>query len=324
MTRPAIRSPRTLTGVVIALVLAASLSGCGERSTSSSPSEPNPETAQAEPGNDPQATDQQAHDHDAAVEYPRRIVSLSASLTEMLFAVGADDQVVAVDQYSNYPEGTPITDLSGFRPNVEAIAGFEPDLVLLPSDRDGVVEALEAAGIATLVLPSASSIEDALDQLLVVADTTGHREAGLALIEELQAGLDELAAATRGAPTLTYYYELSDSHHSATSDSFIGSLLALIGLESIADGVDPEAGKFPQLTAEHIFASDPDLILIGGAGTVRASSSSIAGRPGWEQLQAVRNERVIELDEDRSSRWGPRIVEFLAEVADAVAATGAR
>ncbi|MGY6501215.1 MAG: ABC transporter substrate-binding protein [Acidimicrobiales bacterium] len=255
---------------------------------------------------------------------PEAVLSLSPSLTEMLYAMGAGDQVAAVDQYSNHPEGTPVTDLSGFRPNLEAIVGYEPDLVVLASDRDGIVAALEATGVPTLLLPSAPSVEDALDQIGVLATATGHPEAGDELAARIRADLDDLAARADGIETVTYYYELSDSYHSATSDSFIGSLLALIGLESIADGVAPEAGAFPQLSAESILDADPDLILVAGAGSVGASPEEIAARPGWDQLTAVAEGRIVALDADVSSRWGPRIVELLAAVADAVEAAGLR
>lgn len=257
-------------------------------------------------------------------ERPEAIVSLSPSLTEMLYAIGAGDQVAAVDQYSNHPDGTPVTDMSGFRPNLEAIIGYEPDLVVLASDRDGIVAAIEATGVTTLLLPSAPSVDDVLDQVGILSAATGHPDSGAELVDQISGDLDALAAEAEGSEPLTYYYELSDSHHSATSDSFIGSLLLLIGLESIADGVDPAAGAFPQLSAEAILDADPDLILVAGTGSAGASPEEIAARPGWDQMGAVADGRIVGLDADMSSRWGPRIVDLLASVQDAVAETGLR
>lgn len=257
-------------------------------------------------------------------ERPERIISLSASLTEMLFAVGAGDQVVAVDQYSNHPPEAPTTDLSGFSPNAEAIVGYEPDLVVVASDRDGIVEALEGAGLTVLLLSSADSVDHAFDQLGAIAAATGHADAGDALVADLRAELDALAATGEEADPVTYYYELSDTYHSATSDTFIGSLLALAGFESIADEVGDDAGRFPQLSAEFILGADPDVILVAGTGSSGAGPDEIAARPGWDQLSAVAEGRVVSLDEDLASRWGPRMVDLLAEVVAAVEETGLR
>ena len=96
---------------------------------------------------------------------PESIVSLSSTGTEMLFAIGAGEQVVAVDEFSTYPTEAPITDLSGFTPNIEAIVGYEPDLVVISFDPGELVSGLEAVGVPTLMLPTASSLEDSYTQL---------------------------------------------------------------------------------------------------------------------------------------------------------------
>ncbi len=110
-------------------------------------------------------------------------MSLSPSLTEMLFAVGAGEQVVAVDKNSDFPEGVPTTDLSGFRPNVEAIAGYEPDLVVTSGDRDGVVAALEALDIQVLVFGSPDTLHQAQEQLLAIGEATGHFDEAEEVVE---------------------------------------------------------------------------------------------------------------------------------------------
>lgn len=336
MTRSVPRPRRLLALLAALLVTAGVLVACGDDDDPVSSSDTPPPTAgvDGDADGDVGPIDGAATTFPVSVtaangevtieERPERVVSLSASLTEILFAVDAADQVVAVDEYSDHPPGTPITDLSGFRPNLEAIAGYEPDLVVLASDRDGIVEALEATGIAVLLLPSAASVDDALDQVGVLAAATGHDDAGAALVTDLRTDLDALAAEAEGAEPLTYYYELSDSYHSATSDSFIGSLLALIGLESIADGVDPEAGKFPQLSAEYILAADPDVILVAGYGSDGSTAAGIADRPGWDQMGAVQSGAVIELDETIAGRWGPRIVELLDSLREALEDSGLR
>jgi iron complex transport system substrate-binding protein len=249
---------------------------------------------------------------------PERIVSVSASVTEVLFALGAGPQVIAVDQHSDFPADAPVTDLSGFRPNIEAIGGYEPDLVVVASDRDGVVDALTAVGIPVLVLSSPPDLDALYDHVEVLGTATGHAAEATDLVEDIRTDLDELAASVpeREAP-LPYLYELSDDLHSATSDTFIGSVLRLAGLVSIADGVDDAAGGYPQLTAEHVLQSDPALILLAHTDGSAPDLATVAARPGWSDLAAVRAGNVVVLDADIASRWGPRVVDLLRTVIDA-------
>jgi iron complex transport system substrate-binding protein len=250
---------------------------------------------------------------------PTRIVSLSPSLTEVLYAIGAGDQVVAVDTYSDHPAGTPRTDLSGFRPNVEAIGTFRPDLVVLASDRDGIVDSLTAVGVPTLLLGSPAHLADVYEQVTTLGAATGHAEEAAELATSLRDELEQLAEAVpdRDVP-LRYFYEVSDTFHSVTSDTFTGELLRLAGLESIADGAPDAAGGYPQLSAEYVLAADPDVVFLAHAGTPNPTAAEVAARPGWDQLRAVRDGQVVALDPDLSSRWGPRLVDFLRSVVDAL------
>lgn len=258
----------------------------------------------------------------APADVPQRIVSLSASLTELLYAVGAGDQVVAVDQYSDHPAGVPTTDLSGFRPNVEAIAGYEPDLVVAANDRDGLVVALDGLGIEAVVLPSPDGLDGLYEQAEALGAATGHPDEAAALVAGMRADLAELAASVpeREAP-LRYYLELSPDLHSVTSDTFVGDVLALAGLASIADGVDPAAGGYPQLSTESVLAADPDVIFLAHPDDTGQDPAELAGRDGWGDLHAVASDGVVVLDPDLSSRWGPRVVDLLRAV---VAATAER
>jgi iron complex transport system substrate-binding protein len=255
---------------------------------------------------------------------PAAIVSLSPSLTEILFAIGADDQVIAVDSSSDYPEGTPITDLSGFQPNVEAIGALEPDLVMLARDRDGVVGALEAAGIPVLLLESPSGVEEVYTQIETIGQVTRHVQTADDLVTAMQDDIDSLVLAVplRDEP-LDYFYELSGDYHSLTSDTFVGSVMESIGLVNIADGVDGAAGTFPQLSAEHVLGADPDLVFVAHADGSVPTPDELAGRPGWADLGAVQSGNVVFLDPDIASRWGPRLVELVISIVDATSAVGA-
>jgi iron complex transport system substrate-binding protein len=251
---------------------------------------------------------------------PQRIVSLGATLTEMLFAIDAGPQVVAVDEYSTYPEDAPRTDLSGYTPNVEAIAAYNPDLVVLTDDQDGIVAALRALQIPVYQGPAASTVDDTYRQLLELGVLTGHATEAEALVASMKDELTKLLAdlPEREEP-VTYFYELDNLYYTVTSDTFIGSLFSAAGLVNIAD--EGNAGNlYPQLSEEVILAADPDLIFLADAFPGGETPETVAARPGWSELTAVRTGAVIPLDPDVASRWGPRIVDLQRVIVDAVAA----
>ncbi len=243
---------------------------------------------------------------------PVAIISLSATATEILFALGAGDRITAVDSTSDFPPEAPITDLSAFQPNVEAIASFEPDLVVISWDPGEVQEGLEALGIPVLVQPPALSIDDAYLQMRQLGDATGNRVAAEDLVASIQAEIADLVASYGVSDrSLTYYHEVDNTLYSATSATFIGNVYALFGLENIADAAGVDGSGYPQLSAEYIIEADPDLIFYGCAVWCGTSAEAISERPGWSGLQAVRNGSVVEVDDDISSRWGPRLIEFV-------------
>lgn len=245
-------------------------------------------------------------------EQPEQIVSLSATATEMLFAIGAGDAVVAADSFSNYPAEAPTTDLSGFEPNVEAIVGYDPDLVIASSDPGELVSGLEAVGIAAIVLPSAVTLDDTYTQIEQLGAVTGHIGDAAELVGRLQTEVDELVAQVPAdAPPVTYYHELDANLYTVTSGTFIGEIYALAGLTNIADEAPDAAGGYPQLSPEFIVTADPDVIFFADGGAGGVTAADIAARPGWDQLTAVQQDRVIEVDPDIASRWGPRVVDFL-------------
>lgn len=252
-------------------------------------------------------------------ESPDAIVVLSPSLTEMLYAIGAGDQVIAVDTSSDHPEGTPITDLSGFRPNVEAIGELGPDLVVLGRDRDDIVATLGDIGVPVLLLEAAADLDEVYGQITTLGSATGHTAEAAELVDTMRTDIDELVASVpeRDEP-LRYFYELSGDYHTITSDTFVGSILGRLGLESIADGVDPAAGPFPQISAEYVLDTDPDLVFFAhGDGSV-PTDAEVAARPGWDRLSAVTDGGLVFLDVDVASRWGPRLVELVDAVVAAI------
>ncbi|NOY56016.1 MAG: ABC transporter substrate-binding protein [Actinobacteria bacterium] len=249
---------------------------------------------------------------------PKHIVSLSPTGTEMLFAIGAGDQVTAVDSYSYYPAEAPVTELSAFQPDVEAVVSYGPDLVVVSHDPDGFVAGMEAVGVTVLMLPAAETLDDTYTQIEQLGAATGHVGEAALLVADMQTEIDEIVS---GVPEFdeppTYFHELSSSLYSASSGTFIGQVYGLLGLENIADAAEG-GGLYPQLSAEYIIEQDPDFIFLADAACCGESAETVAARPGWGEMSAVTGGRVVELDTDVASRWGPRIVEFLKTVAGAV------
>lgn len=250
---------------------------------------------------------------------PERIVSISPTATESLFAIGAGPQVVAVDDLSTYPASAPVTALSAFQPNVEAIAAYEPDLVVLSFDPGDVLAGLEALGIAAMLQPTASSLDEAYQQIEDLGQATGRSAEAARVVAEMREEIADVVAAAPIAGTApTYYHEIDPSFYSATSASFVGELYGLFGLENIADAADTEGFGYPQLSAEWIIEQDPDLIFLADTVCCGQSAATVAARPGWAGLAAVREGRVVELDDDIASRWGPRLVDMVAAIGQAL------
>ena len=243
-------------------------------------------------------------------------MSLSPTATEILFAIGAGNQVVAVDDQSNYPTDVPMTDLSGYTPNVEAIASYAPDLVVVSYDPGDLVAGLKALGVATLVQPAAQTISDTYVQVLQLGESTGHLAEAAEINDRIADGLAEIAA-SRVGQGLTYYHEVDNTLYTTTSSTFLGQLYELLGLSNIADPADEVGFGWPQLSAEFIVNADPDLVFLGDASWGE-SAETVAARPGWGGMTAVRTGGVIQVDTDMSGRWGPRVVEFLVEIREAI------
>lgn len=248
---------------------------------------------------------------------PLSIVSLSSTATEMLFAIDAGDQVVAVDEFSVYPEGAPITELSGFTPDLEAILEYEPDLVVISYDPGELVSGLSAVGVVSLLLPTALILDDSYSQLEVLGAATGHIGEAAEVISEMQLGIDQILATITVPADITFYHEVDDTLYSASSASFLGQVYALLGMENIADEADPDGFGFPQLASEYIVTADPDLIFLADA-SLGVTPESLADRPGWAEMTAVQEGAITVLDEYLASNWGPRVVELLQAIAEAV------
>jgi iron complex transport system substrate-binding protein len=251
---------------------------------------------------------------------PVRIISLSATATESLFAIGAGSQVVAVDDQSDYPKNAPRTTLSGFTPNVEAIASYRPDLVVASYDPKGLVSALGRLGIPVVLHGTASNFRVAYQQIRQLGMVTGREPAAARVVARMKASISRIVKASRSrADGLSVYHEISPDFYSASTKSFVGKVYAAFGLENIADEADSAGTGFPQLSAEYIVSSSPDLIVLADTVCCGQKPSTVAARPGWDRISAVRTGSIVRIHDSIASRWGPRIVSFFRALSSALA-----
>lgn len=305
--------------LALALALTLGLAACGDGDTDD---ETTPaDNPAAEATDDPAAGDfpvtVDADNGEVTIEArPERIISLSPSATEILFAIGAGDQVIAVDPFSTYPENAPTTDLSGYDPNVEAIVGYDPDLVLIANDSNDLVASLEALGIPVLANSAPADIEGGYDIVAALGMATGQIDGAASVVGQMRTELDEAFAQAPEGLQVRVYHELDDTFFSASSQSFIGSVYEQMGAVNIADEADTDGTGYPQLTEEAIVEADPQLIVV--TDQVTYTADDIANRPGWSEIEAVRNGNIVTVDADIASRWGPRLPQLVELVADAM------
>ncbi len=323
MPTPTSALSRRLLVVFVAILFG--LSACGDDATvAGDPASPSAEeTSQEESGAD---TESEADAFPITIESdagsftldqaPQRVVSLSPMATEVLFAIGAGSQVVAVDDFSTYPADAPTTDLSGWNPNSEAVLSYEPDLVVIANDANNLVADLTAAGVPVLISAAPEDLETGYDEIANLGLVTGQTEGATATADELR---DELEAAFAESPDVSVrvYHELGAELFSASSNGFVGAVYTGVGLENIADAADVDGSGYPQLSEEYIIEADPELIVITDMAPY--SPEELAARAGWDQVSAVRNGNVVVVSADPASRWGPRLPLFVREVNKALA-----
>jgi iron complex transport system substrate-binding protein len=256
---------------------------------------------------------------------PTHIVSLSPTATDMLFAIGAGDQVVAVDKNSTYfgtpaPAHTPPADLDAYKPSAEAIAAKNPDLVVLSDDTNKIKEQLDTLKIPVYVAAAAITLDDTYHQETALGALTGHVNGAAAVVDrERKAIADELAKLPARPKQLSFYYELDQTYYSVTSKTFIGSLFSMAHMINIADpsDADGKAYGYPQLSAEVIVNANPDLIFLADTNCCQQSADTVKARAGWGAIGAVANGHVVPIPDDVASQWGTRVPDLLAAIVDA-------
>jgi iron complex transport system substrate-binding protein len=256
------------------------------------------------------------------VKKPTRIISLSPSATESLFEIGAGKQVLAVDSLSNFPKSAPITELSAFEPNVEAIAALKPDLVVLSVDamKSMVVkEALEKLKISVLMEKAPETLAQAYQEIEVLGAVTDRSAEAKKVTFKMAALIKSIINRTKKTVKITFFHELDNTLYSVTSDTFIGRVYKDFGLVNIADkAAGADSYGYPQLSAEYLLKTDPDVIFLADA-EYGESAATVKARAGWSGITAVAKRNVFALPNDIPSRWGPRLVDFYRYVAASLA-----
>jgi len=258
----------------------------------------------------------------AATAIPKRIISLSPSATEILYAIGAGDQVIAVDDLSNYPSTAPMTKLSAFSPNVEALMNYKPDLIILNADATKALEvkaALEKLKIKVFLERAPLNLKQAYLEITALGRATGKISGAQSVISDMKS---KIAAAIKKGKTskkITFFHELDNTLYSATSDTFIGKVYQDFKLVNVADqAATADSAGYPQLQSEYVIKSNPKIIFLADA-QYGESLETLTKRAGWSGITAVTNKNVVSLPEDIPSRWGPRLVDFYEFIASSIA-----
>jgi len=241
-----------------------------------------------------------------------RIVSHSPALTEILFAIGAGGQVVAADEFSNFPaETADLPKVTYSSPEPEQDLAFEPDLILFSGRQDGSLEHFRELDLPVFLLLEPTDLQGVFESIRTLGTLTGHSAEAEVVITDMQARLDAVVAAlddVEEGPVV--FYEITDDLYTVSPDSFIGAALSVLKVRNVAEGTE---GAFPQLSSEAVVEANPDVILMADASFV--DPATVPQRAGWSGITAVVEERIYPVDGDIMSRPGPRIVEGIEALA---------
>lgn len=246
---------------------------------------------------------------------PHRILCLTASGTQMLYAVGAGKQVVGVDKYSTYPARAPRTRFTGAETSAEDYLPLKPDLVILSYDTGSMVAQLKKLDIPAIVIPPATNVAGAEQEMVELARATGHLAAARAESRRINRDLAAAKANAHGdGRGATYYIEFDQTYYSATSKTFVGSLFSLFGMRDIADAASKASSGYPQLSAEYILKANPDYVFLADTVCCHQTPSSFAARPGFSDLKAVTKHHVVGVNDSVASQWGPHSLEVFVHL----------
>jgi iron complex transport system substrate-binding protein len=239
---------------------------------------------------------------------PERLVSIGPSITAFLFALGAGPRVVGVDDFSDEPaEAATREHVGGIKVNFEKVVALRPDLVLSVKFSDGTIEKLQSASLNVLVVDP-QSVSDVAKTATLLGKAVGAD--GEALAGSIQQRVDAVKAKTAKVATRPRIYHEIDASDPAKiftvgPGSYINDLIDIAGGINIAARA-PSA--YPQLSAEEILRSDPEIIVLA-ADAYSSKPGDVAARQGWSIIAAVKNNRIFTIDPNLINRPGPRVGE---------------
>ncbi|WP_100372640.1 ABC transporter substrate-binding protein [Bacillus sp. FJAT-45037] len=317
---------------LVTLVIASMLAGCGETKVSESvepiDSEENEQVEEApsestadeqENGQFPKVVTDVLGDEVTIEQKPERVVSLIPSVTETLFALGEGDYVVGRSDWDNYPEEVlEIESVGDMTFDVERVLSLSPDLVLSHestaySSTEGL-DQIRSAGIPVVVINDANSIEHVYKAISLIGESTGADQEAADIIDEMKASfavIEEKAANIPEEEQVSVWIEVSDELYSAGHNTFINEMLQMIQAENIASS----ESDWPQFTEEQIVSLNPDIIITTYGYYVENSSELVKDRAAWQDVNAVVNDRVYDVNSDEVTRSGPRLVKGVEELA---------
>ena len=249
---------------------------------------------------------------------PKRIISLSPTATESLFAIGAGAQVIAVDDQSNYPKNAPHTSLSGYSPNLETILAKHPDLVVISYNPSNLLRSLHNADIPVIMQDAVVDLSGSYAQIRQLGVITNHSAKADSVVKTMQAQVHAAVQSIVATRSVSIYHELDNTMYSVTSATFIGSLYKKLGLTNIADKADGASYGYPQLSAEYIVSANPAIIFLADSHCCGQSYATLRSRSGFTHINAIKQHNVVALNEDIASRWGPRTPLLLTAIARGV------
>lgn len=250
-------------------------------------------------------------------ELPERIISLSPSNTEIIYALGLEDRLVGVTEYCDYPEDAKTKEkIGGYdEPNLEKIFSLEPDLVIATTAHQKAVEQIEKLDIPCIVL-APKNIDEMLDSIVIIGKASGAKSDAEKLVYDLKnriKNIEKYTADTPEAKRPKVYYELWHSPIMTVGPgTFIDDIIHRAGGKNIASDADK---PYPQYSQEQVLAKNPEIIIYSYHGSSKQSKEDILERPGWETISAIKNDKVFYINEDILIRPTPRLIDGLEEVA---------
>lgn len=312
---------KSISLLLILLIAATIIAGCGSPKNNKDNAQDEPAAPQDKAGDAYPLTVKDQMDRSVTVErQPERIVSLAPSNTEILFALGLGDKVVGVTNYCDYPEEAKSKEkIGGFAdPNMEKIVSLKPDIVLATEAHQKPVEQLEKLNIPVVVLTS-TDIADMMDSLEIVGKICGREAESFKIADELKNRIKAVEDKVAGVPEdkrPKVYYEIwPEPFTTAGPGTFVNDIIEKAGGRNIAG----DAKKaYPEYSQEMIISKNPDIIIFSHHGSSNTAAEDILKRPGWENIDAVKDKKVFYVDENIVQRATPRLVDGLEQFAEII------